>query len=261
MATKQEVKDYYDVHTIVKLKNYVYGNLRVDRATEAIKALAPGPRQHILDIGCGIGQVAMKLANHYQATAVYGFDISEKSIELASKLFGSGQIKFARADTLMEWKLAPEIQFDLIVLMDVYEHIPLNERPGLHAILRDRLAPGGTLFISCPTPAFLAWLKIHDPANIQPVDEDIDLPVLQVLASETGTTLKYFEERKVWRSGDYLYAAFNKLPFGYDAKEPKAKPGLTQRIWLKIQRTIYSKAKAEQQKRKQHIAQRTGLVV
>jgi SAM-dependent methyltransferase len=229
------------------------------RATEAIKKIASNPRRNILDIGCGIGQVTMDLSKFYAGAQVYGFDISERSIELAQKLFCKENIHFIQADTLMDWKLIPEIQFDLIVFVDVYEHIPQNERPGLHAFLRERLSPDGIIFLSCPTPAFLAWLKINNPTKIQPVDEDIDISVLQVLASETKTHLRYYEEQKVWRSGDYFYAALHNFPFAYKSTETPGKTGIIKKIKLKIQSKLMNAERTKQVKRKREIANKTGI--
>lgn len=81
--------------------------------------------------------------------------------------------------------------------MDVLEHIPVEERPGLFAFMAEKLSAQGRVFIACPTPTFLAWCKKEQPHTIQPVDEDIYPDFLLEIASATRTNLLYYELKNI----------------------------------------------------------------
>ena len=151
-------------------------------------------------------------------------------------------------------------------MMDVYEHIPLEERPGLHQFIREKLAENGILFLSCPMPEFLAWLKNNEPDKIQPVDEDIDMQTLLSLANDTGTRLVHYAEKDIWHKGDYFYAVLTKSPFFY-GKRLSHLTGKAASLGGKIRRKAVGKwakivpgrAAKQREARREHVAKITGF--
>ncbi len=97
-------------------------------------------------------------------------------------------------------------KFDLIVLMDVYEHVSVADRRGLHQVLRELRTESGRIVLSCPTPRCQAWLRQDHPDQIQPVDEDISIETISALARDTKTDVLLFQEINVWHQGDYSHA-------------------------------------------------------
>jgi len=92
--------------------------------------------------------------------------------------------------------------------MDVYEHIAKSDRTSLHAAIK-KLCNGTTrIILTFPTPQFLDHLRKNYPDQIQPVDENIDRNVLEIMALETGTKLVYYQEISVWSENDYAHAVF-----------------------------------------------------
>jgi len=90
--------------------------------------------------------------------------------------------------------------------MDVYEHIAKSDRTSLHAAIK-KLCNGTTrIILTFPTPQFLDHLRKNYPDQIQPVDENIDRNVLEIMALETGTKLVYYQEISVWSENDYAHA-------------------------------------------------------
>jgi len=74
------------------------------------------PRDHVLDIGCGIGQTTREAASMAQAGSALGVDISAAGIERARQLAraeGLGNVSFERADAQVH-RFPPE-RFDLAV--------------------------------------------------------------------------------------------------------------------------------------------------
>jgi SAM-dependent methyltransferase len=147
------------------------------------------------------------MSNHWLDAQVVGLDISPKSIETAQKLFGSDRVSF-REGILTKDTLSGS--FDLIVLMDVYEHIALTDRPVLHEALQHLLSDAGRIVLSFPTPRHLAYLRKYDPDNIQPVDEDIDVHVIAKLATDTATEVLFYKEVDIWHPRDYAHAVLSR---------------------------------------------------
>jgi SAM-dependent methyltransferase len=202
-----DIKNYYDHHTIGKLKGFVEGNLRVERAWLTIDRWAPKNPQRVLEVGCGIGDVCWRMQRTWAKSEVIGLDVSPKSLEIARKLFSSSKTSFIEGP-LELGKLCGK--FDLIVLMDVYEHIEIANRQSLHEALKDLRSDNGRVILSFPTPRHLAQLRQNLPEEIQPVDEDITIETIQTLAKDIDMEILLYQEVDVWHEGDYAHAVLGK---------------------------------------------------
>jgi SAM-dependent methyltransferase len=79
----------------------------------------PIPLKSVVEIGCGVGGVLAHLQRHLPADSeLHGFDISDAAIARA-KLKEREGLHFHHADLL-----AREESFDLLLIMDVIEHVP-----------------------------------------------------------------------------------------------------------------------------------------
>jgi 2-polyprenyl-3-methyl-5-hydroxy-6-metoxy-1,4-benzoquinol methylase len=202
-----EIKAYYDEHLTGKLSGFVNTNPRVELAWQTVLTYAPENPRCILEIGCGIGDICHRMSQTWREAQVIGLDISPKSIETARKLFGTGRLSFVEG-ILSKGKLQPP--FDLIIMMDVYEHIAGPDRNQLHEAIASLLSSEGRIILSFPTPRYLAYLKKYVPKGIQPVDEDINVKVISQLAEDTHTEVLLYKEVKVWHPGDYTHAVLAK---------------------------------------------------
>ncbi len=202
-ASLQEVKLYYDNNTTDKLRDFVEGNARIERAWSTIERWGPKNPMHILEIGCGIGHVTARLSERWPKARVTGLDVSPKSLEIARALFRAPGLTF------VEGPLAGGMldgSFDMIVLLDVYEHIVGSEKPALHAALADLLHDNSRVILSFPTPRALVWSRAYHPQTVQPVDEDVDLSAIQTLAHDIGRSILLYQEVDIWHEGDYAHA-------------------------------------------------------
>ena len=206
MPTTEEIKNYYDEHTIGKLEGFINSNERVERAWLTLVEYARNPRS-VLEIGCGIGDICWRISKNWKDANVAGIDISPKSIEFANKLFASDKVKFV-SGVLTEETFSST--FDLIILMDVYEHIRQNDRQNLHQAINKIASPNCIVLLSFPTPRHLAYLKAHYPEQIQPVDEDITISVIQKLANDLEMYIVLYKEVSVWHQGDYVHVVLSK---------------------------------------------------
>lgn len=115
--------------------------------------LERGPR--VLDVGAGDGYVARELAAAMPSGGeVVCFDThySEQHLRrLEQEAGGTSRVRFTRD--------SPEGLFDLMLLLDVIEHVE-DDRALLAGLLRDRLRQGGAVLVS--VPAWQALYTRHD---------------------------------------------------------------------------------------------------
>lgn len=113
------------------------------------KPITPGTR--VMEVGCGEGGVLLPFIE--KGCTCLGVDLSDIRIELAkdflAKEVAEGKVEFVcqniyEADFLAKY----EASFDIIILKDVIEHVPEQEKfvPYLKRFLR----PGGQIFFGFP---------------------------------------------------------------------------------------------------------------
>jgi SAM-dependent methyltransferase len=197
------VQTYYDEQVGGKLRDFVEGSPRIERAWTTMGRWMPPRPARILEVGCGVGHVCWRMSRRFRRAQVVGMDFSPKSIEIAQTLFGSDRLSFHLGSAP---EVAPPGGFDFIVLMDVYEHLAPSERPAMNQALRRLRGPYGRIFLSFPTPRHQAWSRLHVPHTIQPIDEDIGLDLVAQLAEDTGTELLHYQQVAIWCPGDYAHA-------------------------------------------------------
>jgi SAM-dependent methyltransferase len=101
----------------------------------------PADCRRALDVGCGDGQIALKLAEC--CDEVIGIDVDASALARARTLIGANQrISLQLGDVLAHEFAASS--FDFIVIVASLHHLPL--RPAFTRF-RDLLRPGGTLAV------------------------------------------------------------------------------------------------------------------
>ncbi len=213
---------YYDDRVAEKLRDFTEALPRIEAAIETLAEWAPTAPRRVLEIGCGVGATSWRMARAWPSADVTGTDFSRGSIEVAKACFRRPNLDY-RAGRLAELGLTGA--FDLILMMDVYEHIAPSERPALQAELSRLLSPESRLLLMVPTPAHQAWLREHDPAGLQPVDEDIHPADILRLGEAVGARLLHYREVGIWRYGDYFHAVLGRTSQMEDAvalRQPRA---------------------------------------
>ena len=101
--------------------------------------------------------------------------------------------------------------FDVIVLPDVIEHIPLALHPKLFQRLAEWLAPDGFVLAHYPNPWYLEWCHEHRPELLQLVDQPIHADTLTRNAYAHGLYLDSLQTYSLWiEEGDYVVAVFRR---------------------------------------------------
>jgi SAM-dependent methyltransferase len=107
---------------------------------DLVLAQVPAPCGRALDVGCGEGELARRLAS--RAESVVAIDRSAEMIRTARSLGGAPNVEFVE-DDFLEASL-PEAGFDFVVAVASLHHMPFE--PALVA-MRRLVRPGGVLLV------------------------------------------------------------------------------------------------------------------
>jgi SAM-dependent methyltransferase len=142
------------------------GDFRERGATLAALLVRNGlePHHHVLDIGCGIGRVALGLTNVLSAEGRYdGFDIDARAIHWCTSHLTPRfpNFRFTHAHGFPY----ADATFDFAFATSVLTHLELPEATRYVAEARRVLKPGGillaTLFLDDGTPSKLAFPRVN----------------------------------------------------------------------------------------------------
>jgi SAM-dependent methyltransferase len=123
--------------------------LRAWYVKAAIRKLGLSGELEILDAGSGFGQYSTSMAHRFPRGKILGLEIDPVHVDDSNRYvqaIGLDNCRFERADLN---RLDFENRFDLVLSVDVLEHIP-DDR-GLLIRFCKALKPGGFLVVSTPT--------------------------------------------------------------------------------------------------------------
>ncbi|MCO6491090.1 MAG: methyltransferase domain-containing protein [Phaeodactylibacter sp.] len=226
---RERVEAFYDRFQEKLITDYLLGNPRIVAAIRFMQEHIRPACSSILDIGCGMGWSTYEFARFFPEATVQGVDISSELAGLARRMFALSNLSYQKADVTSE-SFALGRPFDAITLIDVYEHIPVSDRPAFHGHLQRLLSDQGQILIASPTPLHQQWLREHAPEGLQPVDEDVTLEDMQALALALGGQLTVFHYRSIWNTNDYFHAQIERQPqyqkIGYRRQVARITPRL-----------------------------------
>jgi 2-polyprenyl-3-methyl-5-hydroxy-6-metoxy-1,4-benzoquinol methylase len=204
-----EIAQFYDGFQLRLLRDYVYGNARVAGAIDRVCAWIDPECTTVLDVGCGIGTSSAAYANERPWVRVHGVDISPTNIETARRLFRTSRVSF---DVSAMDAVPAGAPFDVVALIDVYEHVPRADWPALHSILSCCLSESGRLVLTTPTPLHQEYLARHNPQALQIVDETVQLDDIIKLQQDVRGTLVCSEYMSIWNTNDYFHVVIERSP-------------------------------------------------
>ena len=190
--SEQPIAAFYDEFSTKLVRDWVYGNKRVEAQLE-----------RVIVVGCGCGEVADFLARRVARRGrILAIDISPANIRIARLLFPHKRIEYRCVDILAGAIPGP---WNAVVLPDLYEHIPAEGRDRLHGNLRHMLGSSGRVLLTLPSPWHQAMLRDRG-CGLQIVDETVALSDLTAMADDLGALLTYFSMVSVFRTNDYIHA-------------------------------------------------------
>ncbi len=206
---EQSPQEFYDRFTGKLISDYVYGNKRAEAAIQHALHWIPSGCKRILDIGCGIGWRSWEIKKEHPSAFILGIDLSEGSIKTAQKLFSQEDLQFTQKD-LVNWKTVGVDPFDVIVLLDIYEHINKQNRENIYHKLLSVLGENGRVILSFPSVSHQNYLRNRFPQGLQPIDEDVTEEDISILAKDLGLKVLHFEHVDIWRPKDYVHVVLGK---------------------------------------------------
>ncbi len=140
-------------------REYLFRDHTQEIAHSLFPANGPAPGTHVLELGCGPGFYACRLAQEYPQITTTGVDLSKRLIERAKSRAASRSLdncNFCHGDA----QSLPELPgpIDAIIVSRLFLIVP-NKEAVLAEILRV-LRPGGRCFIAEPTSGFRTRLPL-----------------------------------------------------------------------------------------------------
>jgi len=171
MASKKEVEDFYNTFKVHQKKLGV--NIRHKTIFKNLKKAGLKANSNVIEIGCGIGTVSSLIIKHISSGSFVGVDISQESIEMARQINkGHANAEFIVSD--MSTFSHPK-KFDVVVLPDVLEHIPVEQHNNLFKILNEVTTKDAFVLINIPEPNCLNWMRKHHPDKLQIIDQSLSM--------------------------------------------------------------------------------------
>lgn len=193
--------DYYDDYIGRQVRVGVNERHRAIRQWLTRFGLEPG--MDVLEIGCGIGTQTELIARSLKGTgSVLAIDVSPRSVELARERSATWRnVRVLTADAV---ELSLDRTFDVIVMPDVLEHIPIDQHDRLFANVRRWLRRTGWVLIHMPNPFYLEWCHRNRPDLLQQLDQPIFVETLLAGVLPNGLYIHYLNTYSIWvPEGDY----------------------------------------------------------
>ena len=203
---KENISQFYDDFSDRQTKIGV--NERLISLFKRMKKQGLSSRSKILELGCGVGAFTHLLSKKINTGLVEAIDLSEKSIERAQKYVQKKNILFSVGDVV---SYTPQnCDFDFITLLDVIEHIPLEEHAYLFQNISKIATEQTLIVINIPNPDYINYLHQHNPEGLQVIDQAIELPLLAENLDKNHLEIVFFEKYGIWEKEDYHFILVRK---------------------------------------------------
>ncbi|MEO8760472.1 MAG: class I SAM-dependent methyltransferase [Bacteroidia bacterium] len=170
-TTKKEVEEFYDTFKAHQKKLGV--NIRHRTIFKNLKKVGLTNQSNVIEIGCGIGTLSSLIIKYLSSGSFVGVDISKESIEMAQQInAGYKNASFVVSD--MSTFSYPK-KFDVVVLPDVLEHIPVEQHTNLFKILNEITTNDAFVLINIPEPNYLNWVRRCHPEKLQIIDQSLSM--------------------------------------------------------------------------------------
>lgn len=139
----------------------VFSGSRLDLGTSVLlREIDPPVAGRVLDLGCGVGTIAIGLALASPEVCVDAIDVNERAVELTRRNAESHQVS-DRVRAMTPDAVAPDVVYD-----EIWSNPPIRiGKEALHSLLLTwlpRLAPGGAAYLvvgrNLGADSLQAWL-------------------------------------------------------------------------------------------------------
>jgi len=198
-----KIKDFYD--NFSRYQSKVGVNLRHRMIFRKLKKYGLKRSDHVLEIGCGVGQLTSLIAKYIDSGFITAFDISDENILIATNNVKKDNVSFKVSDITDFGKWFDGYSCDIIVLADVLEHLPPESYDQLIKIFTHDLAPNGFVFINIPHPEYLKQLINTKSPHLQIIDHPVNVFNFFKKLEAKQFTIENLDSYSIWSTGkDYL---------------------------------------------------------
>jgi cyclopropane fatty-acyl-phospholipid synthase-like methyltransferase len=172
--SQKQVADFYDDFAKKQVKTGL--NLRHYKSYKFIRKFGLKKHHHVLEIGCGIGTFTKLLLRNLSQGSLVGTDISPTNIQEAKNTLG----KYKNADFIVSDMIdyTTDKKFDFIIMLDVLEHIPVEQHDNLFKTFSKVLKDDGTVYINIPHHIYLDYVRENQPERLQIIDQSLSTDLL-----------------------------------------------------------------------------------
>lgn len=172
--SQNDVAVFYDEFAKKQKKTGL--NLRHYKSFHLIKKFGLKRHHTVLEVGCGIGTFTILLKNYLRSGSILATDISPTNINEAKNLLKHKK----NVDFLVTDMTSFDVnkKFDFIVMLDVLEHIPIENHFNLFKTFRKHLNEDGTIYINIPHHIYLDYVRINQPERLQIIDQSLSTDLL-----------------------------------------------------------------------------------
>lgn len=171
MATKDEVKEYYD--TFKEHQKKLGINIRHRTILKNLKNAGLKSNSNVLEIGCGIGTVSHLILKQIPEGSFVGLDISSESIKMAQQFNAFHKKAEFMVNDMSNF--THKTKFDFVVFPDVLEHIPVEQHANIFKTISELTTPNATVIINIPEPNYLDWIRKNEPNRLQIIDQSLSM--------------------------------------------------------------------------------------
>jgi len=180
------------------------------------------PDSAVLDVGCGMG-FALESLRQLGYRHLEGFDTDKNQVALAQK----GGLPVVWAENPLSFLAERAGSKDLILCLDVLEHVPKTGQLAFASAIRQALKPGGRVILTVPNASSALasrWRYIDFTHETSFTEHSIDFLLfnsgfskISVFASEFGVRPKWiffprkstllwalFQFYRLWRRGEMI---------------------------------------------------------
>ena len=114
-----------------------------------LEAIKPGPDDHILDVGCGTGQLALAILRQANGAHFVGVDPDPQVLALARRRLNAAGLPAELLQGFLDASLFErQPRFNKAVSSLVLHQVPVPEKHRILGLMHELLQPGGAVFIA-----------------------------------------------------------------------------------------------------------------
>lgn len=232
--TKGQIKDFYNKYSAQQINQA--DNERHFYVLDLIKKNGLQKNSNVLDLGCGIGSFTALIAEYCSEGKIKGFDISDKSIEIANKTYSHlKNLSFSASDITNE-NFSDKKEINFVLLVDVLEHIPREEHETLFRKIESILTDHSKLIINIPYAAALEYERKNNKEALQIIDEPVELSYLSSLCHKLNLEIKQVETFDMWQKEEYQFIVVEKKKDYVFTRVTKKEINFLQRLFNKLKK-------------------------